>query len=226
MTCATISRRAAIVGLAALRAALHAALLAACAALPPLSVDEAVRRLLRRSTERALARLYEPGGVWDRFVADLDPGGGAAGLLLQRALISGDFHRRLDAWIRPIALRAARAAAPRISVAVKTMGIANASAVMAGGPRAGTAMLRSAMGPAVIEAMFPEFRGALQSIDDPVLGPIFAVLVRMGGDALARKLARHADDAVWGAIGDEEAAIRADPTAGGDPQLAGLLAHP
>ena len=222
MTCTTVSRRAAIVGLAAL----PAALLAACAALPPMSVDEAVRRLLRRSTERALARLYEQGGAWDRFVADLDLGGGAAGLLLQRALMSDDFQRRLDAWIRPIALRAARAAAPRISVAVKTMGIANAGAVMAGGPRAATAMLRSAMGPAVIEAMFPEFRGALQSIDDPVLGPIFAVLVRMGGDALARKLARHADDAVWGAIGDEEAAIRADPTAGGDPQLADLLAHP
>ena len=42
---------------------------------------------------------------------------------------------------------------------------------------------------------------------------------------LARKLAHHADDAVWGAIGDEEAAIRADPAAGGDPQLAGMLAQ-
>ena len=218
MTCTTVSRRATIGGLAAL--------LAACAALPPLSVDEAVRRLLRKSTERALARLYEPGGVWDRFVAGLDLGGGAAGLLLQRALMSGDFHRRLDAWIRPIAMRAARAAAPRIAAAVKTMGIANARAVMAGGPRAATDLLRSEMGPALIEAMFPEFRNALGSIDDPVLGPVFAVLVRMGGDALARKLAHHADDAVWGAIGDEEAAIRADPSAGGDPQLAGFLAHP
>jgi len=218
MTCTPVSRRATIGGLAAL--------LASCAALPPLSVDEAVRRLLRRSTERALARLYEPGGVWDRFVAGLDLGDGAVGLLLQRVLMSGDFHRRLDAWIRPIALRAAHAAAPRIAAAVKTMGIANARAVMAGGPRAATEMLRSEMGPAVIEAMFPEFQRALQSIDDPVLGPIFAHLVRMGGDALAQKLARHADDAVWGAIGDEEAAIRADPTAGGDPQLAALLAHP
>jgi hypothetical protein len=218
MTCTTVSRRTAVGGLAAL--------LAACAALPPLTVDEAVRRLLRKSTERALARLYEPGGVWDRFVAGLDLGGGAAGLLLQRALMSGDFHRRLDAWVRPIAMRAARAAAPRIAAAVKTMGIANARAVLAGGPRAATDLLRSEMGPALIEAMFPEFRNALGSIDDPVLGPIFAVLVRMGGDALARKLAHHADDAVWGAIGDEEAAIRADPSAGGDPQLAGFLAHP
>ena len=218
MTPVTVSRRVTIGGLAAL--------LASCAALPPLSVDEAVRRLLRKSTERALARLYAPGGVWDQFIASIDLGGGAAGLFIQHALMSGDFHRRLDAWIRPIAMRASRAAAPRIAAAVKTMGVANARAIMAGGPRAATDLLRSEMGPAVIEAMFPEFRRALDQIDDPVLGPIFAAVVRMGGDALAQKLARHADDAVWGAIGDEEAAIRADPSAGGDPELAEYLRHP
>ncbi|WP_420382469.1 DUF4197 family protein [Novosphingobium sp.] len=218
MTPAILSRRATIGGMAAL--------LAACAALPPLSVDEAVRRLLRKSTERALAKLYAPGGVWDRFVMGLDLGGGVAGMVLQRALMSDDFHRRLDDWVRPIALRAAHAAAPRIAAAVKTMGIANARAVMAGGPRAATDLLRSEMGPAVVEAMVPEFRNALDTVGDPVLARIFAALLRVGGDALAQKLAHHADDAVWGAIGDEEAAIRADPTAGGDPQLAAYLAHP
>ena len=194
--------------------------------LPPLSVDEAVRRLMRKSTERALAKLDAPGGVWDRFVMGLDVGDGMAGMLLQRALMSDDFHRRLDDWVRPIALRAARGAAPRIAAAVKTMGIANARAVLAGGPRAATDMLRSEMGPAVVEAMVPEFRDALNSVGDPVLARIFAALLRIGGDALARKLARHADQAVWDAVGDEEAAIRADPTAGGDPQLAAVLAHP
>jgi len=215
---ATVSRRATIGGLAAL--------LASCAALPPLTVDEAVRRLLRKSTDRALARLYAPGGVWDRFVASIDLGGGAAGLFIQRALMSNDFHRRLDAWIRPVAMRAAHAAAPRIAAAVKTMGVANARAVLAGGPRAATDLLRSELGPAVIEAMFPEFRNALQSVDDQVLGRIFAALLRLGGDELAHRLARHTADAVWDTIGDEEAAIRADPTAGGDPQLAGYLGHP
>ena len=218
MTPAILSRRATIGGMAAL--------LAACAALPPLSVDEAVRRLLRKSTERALAKLYAPGGVWDRFVMGLDLGGGVAGMVLQRALMSDDFHRRLDDWVRPIALRAAHAAAPRIAAAVKTMGIANARAVMAGGPRAATDLLRSEMGPAVVEAMVPEFRNALDAVGDPALARIFAALLRIGGDALAQKLAHHADDAVWGAIGDEEAAIRADPTAGGDPQLAAYLAQP
>jgi hypothetical protein len=215
-----MSRRALIGG--------SAALLASCAALPPLSVDEAVRRLLRRSTERALARLNAPGGAWDRFVAGLDPGSGLgpAGLILKRVAMSPDFHRRLDAWLRPVALRAAHAAAPRIAAAVKTLGIANAKAVLAGGPHAATDLLRSSMGPAVIEAMFPEFRDALHKLDDPVLGPIIAALATLGGEALARRLAHHADNAVWDAIGDEEAAIRADPTAGGDPQLAGALGHP
>jgi hypothetical protein len=205
-----------------------AAVLASCAALPPLSVDEAVRRLLRRATERALARLDEPGGAWDRFVAGLDwtSGLGPAGLVLQRVAMSPDFHHRLDAWLRPVVLRAAHAAAPRIAAAVKAMGIANAKAVLAGGPHAATQVLRSAMGPAVIEAMFPEFRGALHTLDDPVLGPVITALAGVGGDALARRLAHHADDAVWDSIGDDEAAIRADPTAGGDPQLAEVLAHP
>jgi hypothetical protein len=220
MTARPVSRRIALGGLAAL--------LAACAALPPLSLDEAVRRLLRRATERALARLDQPGGAWDRFIAGLDLGNGLgpAGLVLQRALMSPDFHRRLDAWLHPLLLRAAHAAAPRLAAAVRALGIANARAVLRGGPRAATQLLRSEMGPAVIEAMFPEFRGALHTLDDPVLGPVITALVTLGGEALARKLAHHADDAVWDAIGNEEAAIRADPNAGGDPQLAELLAHP
>ncbi|KUR77808.1 DUF4197 family protein [Novosphingobium sp. FSW06-99] len=210
MTHSRMARRAVMAGLTAV--------LAACAALPPFTVDEAVRRLLRRATERALARLDQPGGAWDKFVAGLNLGPG-----VQAVLMSPDFHRRLDAWVRPVALRAVRAAAPRIAAAVKVMGITNARAVLAGGPRAATRLLRSEMGPALIEAMVPEFARAL---DDPALGPLIATLAALGSEALARKLARHADDAVWDAIGDEEAAIRADPTAGGDPQLAGMLAHP
>jgi hypothetical protein len=204
------------------------ALLAACAALPPLSIEEAVRRLLRRSTERALARLEAPGGAWDRFVGGLDWTGelGVAGLVLQRTLMSPEFHRQLDAWLRPVAMRAARAAAPRLAAAIKVMGIADARAVLAGGPRAATQLLRSELGPAVIEAMFPEFRDALARLDDPLLRPVIAALAELGGEALARKLTRHADEALWDAIGDEEAGLRADPTAGGDPQLAGYLARP
>jgi len=220
MTHITVTRRIALAGIAAL--------LASCAALPPLSVDEAVRRLLRRSVERALARFDQPGGGWDRFVASLDwqAGLGPAGLVLKRAAMSPEFHRRFDTWLRPVALRAAHDAAPRLTAAIKTLGIANARAVLRGGPHAATQMLRSAIGPAVIEAMFPEIRRALHTFDDPVLGPVLTALVALGGDAFARRLAHHADDAVWDAIGDEEAAIRADPGADGDPQLAGLLAHP
>ena len=219
-----LSRRAAVGGVLAS----CTVLLASCAALPPLTLDEAVRRLLRRATERALARVDQPGGAWDRFVAGLDLGSGLgpAAPVLKRALTSPDFHRRLDQWLRPVALRAAHAAAPRLAAAIRAMGIANARAVLAGGPRAATQMLRSEMGPAVIEALFPEFRRALHALDDPVLGPVFTALVELGGDALARKLAHHADNAGWDSIGDEEAAIRADPAAGGDPQLAGALGHP
>ena len=217
---AVISRRIAVGGVLAV--------LAGCAALPPLSIDEAVRRLLRRATARALARLEQPGGAWDQFVGGLDlaSGLGPAGLVLHRTLTSTDFHRRLDLWLRPVALRAAREAAPRISAAIKVMGIANARAVLAGGPRAATQLLRSELGPAVLAAMVPEFKSALHALDDPVLGPVIAALAGLGTDVLARQLSRRADDAVWASIGDEEAAIRADPKADGDAQLAAILAYP
>lgn len=222
-----VSRRAMVAGsLGLVVAGPMAGVLAGCAALPPLSLDEAIRRLLRRSTERALARLCEPGGAWDRFVYDaaLPQTYGPAGLVLERALMSDAFRERLDRTLRPIAARAARAAAPRITAAVRVIGVANARAVLAGGPHAATDLLRSDMGPAVLEAMLPEFRDGFRVLDDPLFGPIVAALAGIGGDAIARALTRHAEDAVWGAIGDEEAAIRADPTAGGDPQLAAILA--
>lgn len=199
--------------------------LGACASVPPLSLDEAVRRLLRRSTDRALARLAEPGGAWDHFLARaaLPQTYGPAGLLLQSALTSPAFRERLAQTLRPVAMRAARDAAPRITAAVRAIGIANARAVLAGGPHAATDLLRSSMGPAVVEAMFPEFRDFFRLLDDPVLGPIISALAGIGADGLARTFADHADEAVWDAVGDEEAAIRADPTAGGDPQLAAVL---
>ena len=216
---APIRRRALLLG------GIATCLLAGCAALPPLSVDEAVRRLTRRAVERGLARLEASGGLWDHWViiADLPSVLGPGGSLLQRALISPAFHRRLDEWLRPVALRAARAAAPRIAAAVKVMGVANARAVIAGGPRAATALLRSQMGPAVLEAMFPEFRDALHLLDDPLLGPLITALPRDGIATIARWLARRAENVLWDAIGEEEQAIRADPGAGGDPDLARVL---
>lgn len=202
--------------------------LAGCAALPPLSVEEAVRRLLRRSVERALARLEAPGGVWDRLVDQVDFSAlpVTVALALRGALLSGEFRRRLDGWLRPIAMRAVRRAAPRIAAAIKVIGIARARDVLAGGPHAATELLKSDMGPAVLEAMLPEFTDAIALLDDPVLGPVIRALAGAAGEALAHRLARATDRALWDAVAEEEAAIRADPNAGGDPDLARILAHP
>jgi len=217
----TTTRRIVLAGLAA-------GCVAGCAALPPLSLDEAVRRLMRKAVLRALARLDAPGGVWDRFIARLDLPRelGPAGFALAAALTSEAFHRQLDAWLRPVLLRAARNAAPRLSAAIRAIGIANARAVLHGGPHAAIDLLRSDMGPALIEAMVPELKTALGTLDDPALRPLIVIIATLGGEALARALARHADQALWDQMAEEEAAIRADPGADGDPQLAGALAAP
>jgi hypothetical protein len=202
--------------------------LSACASLPAFSLDEAVRRLLRRSADRAFARLTEPGGAWDDFIARADlPGNyGQRGGLLQQALTSGAMRERLRESMRPVAARAARRAAPVVADAVRTVGIANARAILAGGPRAASSFLRGAMGEALIEAMLPEFGDALRVADDPVLGSLLSALAGTDLSAYVHSLAARANDVVWDAIAGEEADIRADPRATNDPVLIGALAMP
>lgn len=202
--------------------------LAACASLPAFSLDEAVRRLLRRSADRAFARLIEPGGAWDDFIARADlPGNyGQRGGLLQQALTSGLMRQRLREAMRPVAARAARRAAPIVADAVRTVGIANARAILAGGPRAASSFLRDAMGGALIEAMLPEFGDALRMADDPLLGPVLSALAGTDLSAYVHDLAERANDVVWNAIAGEEADIRADPRATNDPVLMGALTLP
>lgn len=194
---------------------------AGCASLPALSLTEAVRRLLDRSARNAFARLMAPGGFWDNQLArlDLPEVFGRRGSVMQSILTSPLFRSRLQRELNHLAEDGARRAAPLVADAVRTIGIANARALISGGPMAATAFLRDAMAGQLIEVMVPALGEAMRVTRDPLIGQALAALTGVDVNAAARSLAVQADAAIWGEIGREESAIRANPESTNDPVL-------
>jgi len=196
-----------------------------CAAVEGWSLVDAIRRLLERASANALARLAAPGGFWDNQLARLDLPDvfGSRGTVLQNILTSAVFKNRLQKELNHVAERGARRAAPVIADAVRIIGIENARALITGGPTAASGFLRSAMGGSVIDAMVPELGDGLRLAGDPIVGQAIAALAGVDIAGVARSLAAEADEAIWAEIGREEAAIRANPRATGDPVLIGVF---
>jgi hypothetical protein len=186
-----------------------AATLPGCATLPAFSLTEAVRRLLLRSSDNAFARLTAPDGYWDREVARLGLGTmlGARGDALTRILTSALVKDRLEDVVVDLAIEGSYRAAPIVADAVRVIGVGNALELIEGGPRAATTALRGELGDAIRVA------------SDPVIAQLLNVATGTDIGGIAQRLAGTVDDAIWAEIGAEEAAIRADPEATGDPML-------
>ena len=196
-----------------------------CATLGSLSLVDAIRRLLTRSTRNALARLVAPGGFYDNELARLDLPDvfGSRGGVLQNILTSAVFKTRLQRSFNRVAEDGARRAAPILADTVRTIGIDNALALIRGGPNAATGFLRSAMAGSLIEAMVPALGDGLRIADDPLVGQAIAALTGIDVTGVARSLSGRVDEVIWGEIGREEAAIRANPEATRDAVLIAAL---
>ena len=72
--------------------------------------------------------------------------------------------------------------------------------------------------------MFPAIGDAMRVANDPILGQALAAISGVDGPAIARDLSIQADTAIWGEMGREESAIRADPRRTNDPVLIAALA--
>lgn len=221
MVCASfsnLSRRSALRGggIAALALALPA-----CATYPPFSLTEAVRRLLLQASENAFARLTEPGGYWDERIARIGLGEalGTRGDVLTRILTSTLFKQRLEDAFADIAIEGAYRAAPIVTDAVRVIGLANAAELVRGGPRAATTALRGELGGRLIEEMVPELGEAIRIASDPLVAELLDAATGTDVGGIARRLAGEVDAAIWDEMGNEEAAIRGDPRATGDPVL-------
>jgi hypothetical protein len=215
------SRRVMLAGLAAS----SALALPSCASIERVNLVDAIRRLLMRSSRNALARLMAPGGFYDDELArlELPEVFGSRGGVLQSILTSPLFKSRLQRSLNRIAERGARRAAPILADTVRIIGIDNAVALVRGGPTAATGYLRGAMAGRLVDAMLPELGEGLRVADDPIVGQAIAALTGIDLSGVARSLAVRVDDAIWGEIGREEAAIRANPEATNDPVLIAAL---
>ena len=216
-----IARRTFIAG----AAATGVLALPGCASLGQLSLVDAIRRLLERSTRGALARLVAPGGFYDNELArvDLPEIFGSRGNVLQDILTSAVFKGRLTKGLNSVAEAGARRAAPMIADTVRTIGIDNALALIKGGPTAATGFLRNAMAGSLIEAMVPALGDGLRLANDPVVGQAIAALTGVDVTGVARSLSGKVDNAIWGEIGREESAIRANPERTNDAVLIAAL---
>lgn len=200
-----------------------AALLAlpACATYTGFSLTEAVRRLLLISSERAFLRLTERDGFWDQQVARLGLGDvlGTRGDVLSRVLTSRLFKDRLEDAVADIAVDGSYRVAPLVTDAVRVIGLANAAAIIRGGPQAATEALRGEMGVRLIDAMVPELGEALRVASDPLVAELINAATGTDIGGIAQNFANTIDDAIWTEIGIEEAAIRADPSSTNDRML-------
>ena len=216
------SRRTFIAGSLAATALLA---LPGCTTTGGYSFTEAIRRLLLLSSENAFARMTAPGGFWDQQVATvgLDRYFGNRGNVLANILTSALFKSRLESVVADMAVDASYRAAPIVADAVRTVGYANAIDLIRGGPTAASAFLRQEMGTALIDAMVPGVGQALRVAQDPLIGQLVAGLTGVDVGGMATNLAQGVDEAIWGEIAREEAAIRADPRSTRDPVLIGVF---
>ncbi|MFC4292868.1 DUF4197 domain-containing protein [Sphingorhabdus arenilitoris] len=198
-----------------------------CQSLPGFSLTEAIRRLLTLSSQNAFALLLQPNGFYDSQVARIALpdrlGGGAGSGILSAVLQSGAFRDKLQRQLNRAAEKGAERAAPLVAEAVRNVSIEDAASIVRGGPQAASTFLRGKMGSAVLDAMLPGISEGLRLFDDATISRAVQSVSGFDIGALANDITQKADNAVWAAIGAEEANIRANPRSTNDPVLIGVF---
>lgn len=210
-------------GLAAL-----ATTLPGCAGLGgPFSLEEAVRRLLLRSADSAFALLLQPGGFYDSEVARItlpdQLGGSGLGALAGAVLRSGPVRRELLIAANDAAYEGAQRAAPIVTDTIRSLSVADANAIIRGGPTAATDLLQARLGTGLIEAMLPEIGGALEVLNDRGVSSALRGLTGFDFAAFRNDIGRKAAAGIYALMGQEEARIRRDPRSTRDPVLMGVF---
>lgn len=198
-----------------------------CASMPGFGLTDAVRELLSLSSQRAFAMLLQPDGFYDSSVAriDLPPqlGGPGASSVASRILASGLFKDRLTRQVNSAAAKGTERAAPLVADAIRSISIADAAAIVRGGPHAATDLLEKAMGRSLVGAMFPGVDRGLRLADNAVVTEALRLATGIDFLGLTDDISNRAHDAIYRSIGAEEAAIRANPRATGNPLLIGVF---
>ena len=192
---------------------LSAIALTGCASIGNYAYEDAVRRLLLVSSQRAFARLLQEDG----FFADD----------LTRIALPPALAAAAEGGLLRIVNRAAGAAAERtapiVTEAIQGLTIVDAAAVIQGGPTAATEVLKRELGEGLFTALLSGVGDALRLADSDLVSRALAAATGVNLEGLRLDVARQASDAIYRAIGREEAAIRADPRLVGDMFLRAAL---
>jgi hypothetical protein len=191
------------------------------------NLEPSIRRLLTLSSQRAFARLLTEEGFFRDDVArvELPPqlGGSRTAAALAVALGTRAAQDRLLRLVNRAAAEGARAAAPAVYESIRDMTITDALAIVRGGPTAATDHLQRVTGERIFDAVFPGVGQVLRAAEGDTLRRVLRVATGIDFGGLQSDVARKASAGIYRAIGREEAAIRADPEAAGDPLLAAML---
>jgi hypothetical protein len=191
------------------------------------SLVEAIRELLSLSSQRAFAALIRENGFLDSQIARIaipEALGGDRGTRIVNAILKSEvFRSRLTKQVNRAAEKGAEIAAPMVTEAIRTVGIEDAIGLVRGGPDAATLFLKDKMGPALITAMVPGIENGLKLFDSQIVTEALKVATGIDFAGLRDDVTAKASDAIYRAIGREEAAIRADPSATNNPLLMGVF---
>jgi hypothetical protein len=191
------------------------------------NLEDAIRRLLFVSTQRALARLLVERGFFQDELARVNlpsqMGGSRFAEAFAVLLGSNLVQDRLLRLVNDAAAEGARAAAPVIYDTIRGMTIDDARLVLRGSPTAATDYLQRAIGEGLFDRMYPEVGRVLRLADDRMVNRALQIATGIDFAGLQADVTRKAALGLYRAIAREEAAIRADPSAAGDPMLARVL---
>ena len=194
-----------------------------CSSLPGLSLTEAIKRLLTLSSQNAFAELLQPNGFFDSQVARLtvpDSLGGSRVTSIASALLrSKPIQDRLLKQVNRAAEKGAELAAPIVADTIRNMSIADAAAIISGGPRAATSLLQGQLGNTLVTQMLPGIGSGLKLFDNEIINLVLSQASGVDFSSISSDITNKANDAIFRSIGAQEETIRANPRATNDPLL-------
>ena len=219
-----IYHRRAVLGLGAAAGLLA---LPGCSTLPGLSLTEAVKRLLTLSSQNAFAELLQPNGFFDSQIARItvpDSLGGSRATSIASALLrSRPVQDRLLRQVNRAAETGAELAAPIVAETIRNMSIADALAIINGGPRAATSLLQGQLGNSLVDRMLPGIGNGLRLFDNEIINLVLSQVTSVDFSSVSREVSNKVSDAIYRSIGAQEESIRANPRSTNDPLLIAVL---
>ncbi|QTD55605.1 DUF4197 domain-containing protein [Parasphingorhabdus cellanae] len=198
-----------------------------CASLPAFSLTDAIRRLLTQSSQNAFAELMQPNGFFDSQVARISVperlGGTRVTNIATAVLRSKPIQKRLLKQVNRAAETGADLAAPIIAETIRNMSISDAAAIIKGGDRAATTLLQNQMGTSLATRILPGVSKGLNLFDNEIINLVLSQVSDINFADISEDVTAKVSDAIYLAIGAEEAKIRANPQATNDPVLIGIF---